>query len=78
MIEISAQELTQIQKYPKIELHCHLDGSLPKTLIKTLAKQANIDLPENEKEFENIITITEDCKQLMDCFKLFDFPIKLL
>ncbi len=59
---LSEEEINKIKAYPKIELHCHLDGSLPKDLIRTLAKECNIDLPEDETEFDKFITITDDCK----------------
>lgn len=32
---------------PKIDLHCHLDGSVRPDTIIDLAKQYNIELPED-------------------------------
>ena len=38
-VNLSEEEIYKIKTYPKIELHCHLDGSLPKDLIRTLAQE---------------------------------------
>ena len=37
--------LELIKQLPKVELHCHLDGSLRVDTIIDLAKTNNIDLP---------------------------------
>ena len=37
---------SQIQAFPKVELHCHLDGSIrPETLLK-IANQQNLPIPQ--------------------------------
>ena len=49
-----------LKKLPKVELHCHLDGSLnPKTIID-LAEKQKVDLPTtNLDELKNILSIGE-------------------
>ncbi len=50
------------KKLPKIELHCHLDGSLRVDTILDIAKKDNIPLPSyNKKELINYVSIMDDC-----------------
>ena len=42
--------LKLIKQLPKVELHCHLDGSLRVDTIIDLAKKNNIDLPNIDKK----------------------------
>jgi len=39
-----------LKKLPKVELHCHLDGSLRIATILDLAKKNNIGLPTKDAE----------------------------
>ena len=39
-------------KLAKIELHCHLDGSLSLSTIRHLAELVQIDLPEDDEELK--------------------------
>ena len=44
--EMSAKLTYEIlQKLPKAELHCHLDGSLRPQTVLDLAKEQNVELP---------------------------------
>ena len=62
-----------------IDLHLHLDGSLPLYLVKKLAKKQNIDLQvENDKELEGKLCVPKDCSSLNDYIKSFDYPLELL
>ncbi|WP_330490237.1 hypothetical protein [Terrisporobacter hibernicus] len=36
-----------LKKLPKIELHCHLDGSVRPQTIIDIAKEENIEIPKN-------------------------------
>ena len=42
-------------KLAKIELHCHLDGSLSLSTIRHLAELAQIDLPEDDEELSLLL-----------------------
>lgn len=46
-----------IQQLPKIDLHCHLDGSLTKALIERCLNQSVT--PE-------MLTVSEDCQSLTE------------
>lgn len=64
-----------INNLPKIELHCHLDGSLrPKTIIE-IAEKEGIHLNyKNIDEIKEAVTVPLDCKSLDEYLKAFEIP----
>lgn len=56
----------KIIQLPKVELHCHLDGSLPIGIIREL-------LNRNVKEDE--LQVREDCRNLAEYLEKFDLPL---
>ena len=67
-----------IQQMPKIDLHCHLDGSLPTSIICRLAEKACIPLPEDTAELMKQITVPESCTSLAEYLSRFHLPISCL
>lgn len=61
--------IDELKTLPKVELHCHLDGSLSKKFI-----QARIGREVSEKE----LSVTEDCKSLAEYLEKFELPGKCL
>lgn len=59
----------ELKTLPKIELHCHLDGSLSPKFI-----QARIGREVLEKE----LSVSEDCKSLAEYLEKFELPLKCL
>lgn len=65
-----------IQKMPKIDLHCHLDGSLPIPTAKRILK----DLGEEweEDRLRERMGVPDDCPSLAAYLACFDLPIRCL
>ncbi len=60
---------------PKIELHCHLDGSVRVNTIIDIAKNEKIDIPSlEENKIKNLVEVPKDCKSLMEYLKRFELP----
>ncbi|BCZ49372.1 adenosine deaminase [Clostridium gelidum] len=60
---------------PKIELHCHIDGSLRPQTIIDIAKKEGIDIPSFDKdEIKREITAPLECKSLDEYLKTFTIP----
>ena len=59
----------KIINMPKIDLHCHLDGSLPLTCVQELyGKQVTIQ----------DLQVSEDCRNLAEYLEKFDLPLECL
>ncbi|MEG1557291.1 MAG: adenosine deaminase [Oscillospiraceae bacterium] len=65
--------------FPKIDLHCHLDGAIdPKTMME-LARERKIKLPaETLEEFIPFVTFGPGCGSVNEYLKKFDLPIEIL
>jgi len=67
-----------LQNIPKIDLHCHLDGSLRETtvfeLLKDIEKYSNLTLGEVKSQ----LTPPADCSSLDDYLKSFELPIAIM
>lgn len=62
-----------------IDLHLHLDGSLPISTVIKLAKLQNIPLPsESEKTLKKYLAVSPMAQSLNDYLKCFDLPLTLL
>lgn len=67
-----------LEKLPKIELHCHLDGSIPISVLKKLCLLGDIAIPQNDIEFRKLIEAKEDCESLTEYLQAFALPLKCL
>ena len=68
-----------INKLPKVELHCHLDGSLRVETVIDLAKKENIWLESYEYNYvKNLLTVGENCSSLDEYLEKFDLPNMVL
>lgn len=61
--------LEELRNMPKIELHCHLDGSLSRSYLEERLKR-----PVSEEE----IRVPEDCQSLAEYLDKFALPISCL
>lgn len=64
---------------PKIELHCHLDGSVRVSTIIDIAKKENIEIPSFKEEIvKKFIEVPKDCTSLNEYLKKFELPNKIM
>ncbi|NFN87805.1 adenosine deaminase [Clostridium sporogenes] len=67
------------KKLPKIELHCHLDGSLRVDTILDIAKKDGITLPSyNKEDLIKHLSIIDDCNSLDEYLNKFFIPNKVM
>ena len=65
-----------IKILPKIELHCHLDGSVRPQTIVELAAEEGRDL--NEEEVISFMRVPPSCSSLIEYLKCFDLPLSYM
>ncbi|EGA64927.1 adenosine deaminase [Vibrio brasiliensis] len=64
---------------PKIDLHCHLDGSLRPQTVIDLAAEQNIELPSTDAEvIKEMMVAPETCPNLQEYLDRFALPIKVM
>ena len=64
--------------FPKVELHCHLDGSQILSCIKELSKNAGVNIKMTDEEILENAQSLENTKNLLEYLKRFDFVLPLL
>ena len=64
---------------PKIDLHCHLDGSLRPQTVIDLAAEQNIDLPSQDPAvIKEMMVAPETCPNLQEYLDRFALPVKVM
>jgi adenosine deaminase len=64
-----------VLELPKIELHCHLDGSVRIETIIDIAQKEGIQLPSfDKKELQKELIAPLDCDSLEEYLKRFSLP----
>jgi adenosine deaminase len=64
---------------PKIDLHCHLDGSVRPSTIIALAQEQNIDLPSQDiAQINQLMIAPETCQNLEEYLKRFELPLSVM
>jgi adenosine deaminase len=68
-----------IQRLPKTDIHCHLDGCLrPRTMLD-LATEQGIELPtRNLAKLTRILEAGKRTRDLGDYLKIFDYTLSVL
>lgn len=62
-------QIERIRELPKIELHCHLDGSLSQEFIQSRLQR---EVPLEE------LSVSDDCGSLTEYLEKFDLPLSCL
>jgi len=64
---------------PKIELHCHLDGSVRPETILDIAIKENIEIPTYDlNQLRCLLEAPLECKSLVEYLDRFNLPIKIM
>lgn len=63
----------KIKMMPKLDLHCHLDGSLTTDFVRQI-----LDLEETVQKTEEQMYAPENCQSLTEYLRCFDLPIMCL
>ena len=66
-------DYSAISNLPKIDLHCHIDGSLSPFFVKE-----TLHLKDHPDVVAQCLRAPEDCQSLTEYLKCFDLPIKCL
>ena len=62
-----------------IDLHLHLDGSLPAETILKLAERSGVELPADSPEtLRPFLSVEDNCQSLNEYLEKFDLPIAVL
>lgn len=67
---------SHLYEMPKIELHCHLDGSMNLEVTKELL--AEMGESYTDEQLTDMLQAPEDCPSLADYLTRFDLPIRLI
>ena len=81
MLQSSMSPLTLefLEKLPKTDLHCHLDGSVRLRSILEMAEEQKVKLPAHDEDrLVKLIYPGEECKSLEDYLKAFDVTLAVL
>ena len=63
------------KKLPKVELHCHLDGSLRVESVIEMAQKEGINLTSYSYDYvKELLTVSQECDSLVEYLKRFDLP----
>lgn len=67
-----------LKTLPKIELHCHLDGSIRVNTAISLAKKEGILGNYDYDKVKEELSVNKECSSLEEYLRRFDIPIKIL
>ncbi len=65
-----------IQKLPKIDLHCHLDGSIGIDMMRQLL--ISNELMIKEEHLKEALQVSEKCTSLTEYLRKFELPLRCL
>ncbi|MGB6129661.1 MAG: adenosine deaminase [Psychrilyobacter sp.] len=66
------------KEMPKIDLHCHLDGSLRAETVLDIIKKNKLELTQNLEDIKEWLTAPLSCASLDEYLRSFDLPIAIM
>lgn len=63
---------------PKIELHCHLDGSVRPSTLFELTTKAGLTEKTTLTDFDSLIRVPSNCQSLVEYLNCFALPIAVM
>ena len=66
---------SDIQLFPKVELHCHLDGSIRPRTLQKIAKQQGLPISDSLQEVTEKMQAPVTCQNLEEYLTCFDFVL---
>lgn len=70
--------MDSIASMKKIDLHCHLDGSLSENAIRLMARSAGVPLPQDAHQLSQRLRAGDETSSLAEYLEHFDLPIACL
>ncbi|MDA9471350.1 adenosine deaminase [Enterococcus sp. 5H] len=67
-----------VKKLPKVELHCHLDGSIRPQTLRKIADPQGIPLPTDNEQLNALLVAPENCQDLNEYLERFDLVLTCL
>lgn len=68
----------RVKQLPKIELHCHLDGSIRPDTLRKIAQVQGIALPADNEQLKKLLVAPEQTKNLGEYLERFSLVLKCL
>lgn len=69
---------SMIQGFPKVELHCHLDGSIRPKTLQRIAQVQGLAISDDIKEVTYHMQAPKNCENLVDYLATFDYVLPYL
>ena len=69
---------TAVRRFPKVELHCHLDGSISLPALRQMAAVTGDSLPADDAELRKLVSAPIETVSLIDYLKRFQVVTDLM